>query len=127
MADGQVLAAHAAAAVANSLTEHQLHAALATRAVIGQATGILIERFGISPDAAFGVLRRDGTVAGVHARRPAGHELLAVSRGRVPSNQPVSRRAIRSKRSSGRRGSPKPRRPQVPRLAIRRVRQYDEP
>lgn len=60
-----VLAAHASAAltatVASSAAEleaAQLRAALATRDVIGQAKGILMERRGISADEAFDVLRR---------------------------------------------------------------------
>jgi hypothetical protein len=36
----------------------QLHAALATREMIGQAQGILMERERISPDEAFDILRR---------------------------------------------------------------------
>lgn len=38
--------------------EEQLRAAVSGRTVIGQATGILTERFGLAPDAAFSVLRR---------------------------------------------------------------------
>ena len=35
-----------------------LHAALATREIIGQAQGILMERDRLSPDQAFDILRR---------------------------------------------------------------------
>ena len=56
--EGQVLAAHASVALATTLKERQLHEALARRTVIGQATGILIERFGLTPDQAFAVMRR---------------------------------------------------------------------
>jgi GAF domain-containing protein len=58
VAQGQALAAHAAAALASSLKEHQLQQALESRTVIGQATGMLMERFGLDADAAFGALRR---------------------------------------------------------------------
>lgn len=56
--EGQILAAHAAALVASSIKESQLTTALEHRTVLGQATGILIERFGIDADAAFNVMRR---------------------------------------------------------------------
>ena len=56
--EAQVLAAHAAVALATQFKERQLHQALETRTVIGQATGILIERFGLTPDQAFAVMRR---------------------------------------------------------------------
>lgn len=56
--EGQVLAAHASVALATTLKERQLHQALQHRTVIGQATGILIERFGLTPDQAFAVMRR---------------------------------------------------------------------
>ena len=56
--EAQVLAAHASVALATQLQERQLHQALETRTVIGQATGILIERFGLTPDQAFAVMRR---------------------------------------------------------------------
>lgn len=52
------LAAHAAAAVAARDREHLL-AAIASRDVIGQAKGILMERYRISAEHAFAVLRRD--------------------------------------------------------------------
>lgn len=56
--EAQVLAAQAAVALATNFKERQLHQALQTRTVIGQATGILIERFGLTPDGAFAVMRR---------------------------------------------------------------------
>ncbi|HET7072150.1 MAG TPA: GAF and ANTAR domain-containing protein [Nocardioides sp.] len=56
--EGQVLAGQASVALAANLKEQQLTQALETRTVIGQATGILIERFGVKPDQAFAVMRR---------------------------------------------------------------------
>jgi transcriptional regulator with GAF, ATPase, and Fis domain len=58
VAEGHALAGVAAVAVTRSLREQQLHDAMTNRTVIGQATGILIERFGLAPEAAFGVLQR---------------------------------------------------------------------
>lgn len=56
--EGHVVAAQAAVALATTLKEAQLKRAVETRTVIGQATGMLMERFDLNPDAAFGVLRR---------------------------------------------------------------------
>jgi GAF domain-containing protein len=56
--EAHVLAAQASVALAATLKERQLHQALETRTVIGQATGILMERFGLTPDHAFAVMRR---------------------------------------------------------------------
>jgi GAF domain-containing protein len=54
----QVIAAHAAVAVAESVGQEQLEAALNSRTVIGQATGVVMERWGLDAAAAFSVLRR---------------------------------------------------------------------
>jgi GAF domain-containing protein len=54
----QTMAAHAAIALADALDREQFNQALASRTVIGQATGIVMERFGLDEDAAFAVLRR---------------------------------------------------------------------
>jgi GAF domain-containing protein len=56
--DGMILAAHAAVALAATLEEDHLHRALDSRRMIGEATGIIRERFGLTTDQAFGVLRR---------------------------------------------------------------------
>jgi GAF domain-containing protein len=56
--EGEMLAAHTAVVLASTLKEEQLHQALESRTVIGQATGILIERFGLDSDRAFAVMRR---------------------------------------------------------------------
>jgi GAF domain-containing protein len=56
--DGLVIAAHAAVALADTLEEDQLRRALESRRVIGEATGILRERFGLTTDQAFAVLKR---------------------------------------------------------------------
>jgi hypothetical protein len=54
----QALAAQASVGLAAMFKESQLHRALETRTVIGQATGILIERFGLTSDQAFALMRR---------------------------------------------------------------------
>jgi transcriptional regulator with GAF, ATPase, and Fis domain len=56
--DGLALAAHVAVAYRAANTVDQFVTGLATRTVTGQATGIVMERFGLDPEAAFGVLVR---------------------------------------------------------------------
>lgn len=55
---GSHLAAHVAVALASSQESEHLQSALATRTTIGQAEGILMERFDLSADQAFATLRR---------------------------------------------------------------------
>lgn len=56
--DGLALSNHVAFAVATQKTEGELHLALARRSQIGQAIGLLMERFDLAPDTAFDVLCR---------------------------------------------------------------------
>ena len=53
-----VLAAHGAAAILASRQGEQLESALSTRDRIGQAKGIIMERFGVDDVQAFEMLRR---------------------------------------------------------------------
>ncbi|MDT5387439.1 MAG: hypothetical protein QOE04_1080 [Mycobacterium sp.] len=53
---GAILAHHAAIALVHDKHERQFRAALATRDVIGQAKGIVMERFGVDATRAFGML-----------------------------------------------------------------------
>jgi GAF domain-containing protein len=55
---GFVLAAHAAAAIAASREGEHLQSALLSRDRIGQAKGIIMERFGVDDVRAFDMLRR---------------------------------------------------------------------
>jgi len=55
---GVVLAAHAAAAILASRHGEQLESALSTRDRIGQAKGIIMERFGVDEVRAFEMLRQ---------------------------------------------------------------------
>lgn len=55
---GTVLAAHAAAAILASREGEELNSALTTRDRIGQAKGIIMERFGVDDVRAFEMLRR---------------------------------------------------------------------
>ena len=57
-ATGTVLAAHAAAAILASRRGEALESALVTRDIIGQAKGIIMERFKIDAVAAFDLLRK---------------------------------------------------------------------
>jgi GAF domain-containing protein len=55
---GSILAAHAAAAILASRESEQLNTALLSRDLIGQAKGILMERFDLDAIAAFDMLRK---------------------------------------------------------------------
>jgi len=55
---GAVLAAHAAAAIIASRQSEQLESALSTRDRIGQAKGIIMERYDVDDIAAFEMLRK---------------------------------------------------------------------
>lgn len=55
---GAVLAAHAAAAILASRQGEELHSALSTRDRIGQAKGIIMERYGVDDVRAFEMLRQ---------------------------------------------------------------------
>lgn len=55
---GAVLAAHAAAAILSSRESEQLVSALSTRDRIGQAKGIIMERYDVDDVAAFEMLRK---------------------------------------------------------------------
>ena len=55
---GQTFAGHAAVALAGAEHEAQLRAGMSSRDLIGQAKGILMERFRLTADQAFGVLSR---------------------------------------------------------------------
>lgn len=54
----RMFAGHSAIALANARSEETLLQALDTRTLIGQAQGILMERFDLDADQAFSVLRR---------------------------------------------------------------------
>ena len=55
---GQVIAAMSAVVLARSINDEHLARALETRTVIGQATGMVMERYGLDEQTAFNVLRR---------------------------------------------------------------------
>ncbi|MDG4667002.1 ANTAR domain-containing protein [Mycobacterium sp. 236(2023)] len=55
---GAMLATHAAIALAANAKQHQFESALASRDTIGQAKGILMERFGVDAVGAFDLLKR---------------------------------------------------------------------
>ncbi|MGH3454138.1 MAG: GAF and ANTAR domain-containing protein [Nocardioidaceae bacterium] len=58
LAVAHVLAQHAAVALAAARQESTLWLAIDARKTIGQAQGILMERYDLTPEQAFGVLRR---------------------------------------------------------------------
>jgi transcriptional regulator with GAF, ATPase, and Fis domain len=76
-----IVGAHAAAALADAVGQAQMRAALDSRTVIGQATGVLMERFDLPPDAAFGVLRRLSQAQNLKLRDIATQ---VVETGRIP-------------------------------------------
>lgn len=71
-----VLVRHVAVAVADLLASHDLEQARATRALVGQAQGILMERHGLDADTAFSVLRRHSQQGNLKLADVA-HQLVA--------------------------------------------------
>lgn len=70
---GTILAAHVGVALAATQDTANLTLALDTRTVIGQATGLLMERFGLSPDQAFAALARISQAENTKLRTVAEH------------------------------------------------------
>lgn len=70
---GLLLACHAAIAMASARREHQLVRAMDTRDRIGQAKGILMERYNIPSDQAFSLLIRVSQNTNIKLRDIADH------------------------------------------------------
>jgi GAF domain-containing protein len=66
-----IFATHAAVALARSRTEQQLTTALSTRTVIGQAMGIVMERYQLDEDRAFSFLVRASSTRNIKLREVA--------------------------------------------------------
>ncbi|WDF33209.1 GAF and ANTAR domain-containing protein [Arthrobacter agilis] len=73
---GLLVAAHAAVAFAEAMKVEQLGDALITRDLIGQAKGILIERYKITGDQAFTILDRSSSTTNQKLRDVAEHLVL---------------------------------------------------
>lgn len=64
----ELFAVHAAIALGHAQEEHQLNEALSSRKVIGQAIGILMERYKIDQDRAFQFLTRASSTSNIKLR-----------------------------------------------------------
>lgn len=74
-------AAHAAHALASARLEDELRTAIGSRHVIGMAQGILIERFGLTQDSSFDLLRR---LSSMHETKVHDVAQELVRSGRLP-------------------------------------------
>lgn len=81
---GQTIAAMAAVVLAKSINDEQLVQALETRTHIGQATGIIMERYDLDADRAFEVLRRISSQTNTKLRDLA---VQVVTTRRLPARQ----------------------------------------
>ena len=85
---GQVFAAHAAIALAGARSQEQWRAAVDSRDIIGQAKGILMERFKITADQAFQVLAKASSESDLKVREVA--ELFAGPKAQSTIAAPVA-------------------------------------
>ena len=83
----KVVAAHASVALAKLRSERDLWRAIDSRHLIGQAQGILMERFKLSPEKSFAVLRRYSQHHNIKLHEVAGE---LVKTGRLPGDQSSS-------------------------------------
>lgn len=74
-----LFATHAAVAMSAAQQKQQLHRAVSTRQLIGQAQGILIERFKVTDEQAFGLL--------VRASQHTNRKLVDIARDLVTSGE----------------------------------------
>jgi hypothetical protein len=85
IAFANILARHAALALSRSLNEAGLNLALDSRKRIGQAQGILMERYGLGEDRAFEVLRRYSQDHNIKLRQVAEY---LISARELPTSRP---------------------------------------
>ena len=78
----KVVAAHASVALAKVRSERDLWRAIDSRHLIGQAQGMLMERFKLSPEKSFAVLRRYSQQHNIKLHEVAG---ALISTGRLPA------------------------------------------
>jgi GAF domain-containing protein len=83
--DGLVAAAHASVALSATVRRDQMHTALTSRQLIGEATGILRERFALTSDQAFAVLKRVSSQQNIKLFAVAQH---VVDTGTLPGSAP---------------------------------------
>ncbi|WP_410790658.1 ANTAR domain-containing protein [Kribbella sp. C-35] len=88
----QLLARHAAVAIATLREASTLAQAIETRTLIGRAQGVLMERFSINADQAFAVLQRYSQDNNIKLRIVAAE---LISTRRLPTRSPVAA-AVRS-------------------------------
>ncbi|MET9315443.1 GAF and ANTAR domain-containing protein [Kribbella sp. NPDC003505] len=88
-----LLARHVALAVSEAQHDMDLHIALDARAAVGQAMGILMERFDVDEARAFAILRRCSQDHNTRLRDVA--EQLIRTRGLPPGQSPGTHRASR--------------------------------
>ena len=81
----QIVAAHASVGLARTRSEQNLWRAVDARHVVGQAQGILMERFSLSSEQAFSVLKRYSQQHNIKIRDIAVHLL---STGEMPPGDP---------------------------------------
>jgi AmiR/NasT family two-component response regulator len=87
----RVIAAHASVVLAYARAEQNLWRAIDTRSIIGQAQGILMERYRLTAASAFEVLRRCSQQQNVKVAVLA--EQLATT-GQIPGLPPGHRRVV---------------------------------
>jgi GAF domain-containing protein len=85
---GQAIAAMAAVVLARAINDEQLAAALETRTVIGQAMGILMERYHLDDDGAFSVLRRLSSCHNIKLRDLAAQVVATRQLPETPAEEP---------------------------------------
>jgi hypothetical protein len=78
---GDILAAHAAAALLASRHSEQMSSALASRDRIGQAKGIIMERFGVDAVRAFAMLRQLSQESNIKLLDIAGRVIASCNQG----------------------------------------------
>jgi GAF domain-containing protein len=83
----ELFAVHAALAMGRARTEEQLRTGMATRTLIGQALGIVMERYGMDGDRAFAFLSRASSVTNTKLRDVAAEIVAAADDGHRPPNQ----------------------------------------
>ena len=92
--DGLVAAAHASVALSATVRHDQMHTALTSRQLIGEATGILRERFALTSDQAFAVLKRLSSQQNI--------KLFAVAQQVVETGHPAGLGALAAAPASAR-------------------------